>query len=64
MKVAEYRKAKGYTQKQMAEMLGIKVQGTYSKKERGLIAFKINELLLLEDILGVTIADMFKEKSK
>ena len=58
--VKEYRKKKGYTQKEIADILGIK-QASYSDKERGRRGFTVEELLQLEDILGVSISDMFKD---
>lgn len=58
--IKEYRKKKGYTQKEIADILGIK-QASYSDKERGRRGFTVEELLQLEDILGVSISDMFKE---
>lgn len=58
--IKEYRKEKGYTQKEIADILGIK-QASYSDKERGRRGFTVEELLQLEDILGVSISDMFKE---
>ena len=58
--VKEYRKKKGYTQKEIADTLKIK-QASYSDKERGRRGFTVEELLQLEDILGVSISDMFKD---
>ena len=58
--IKEYRKKKGYTQKEIADTLGIK-QASYSDKERGRRGFTVEELLQLEDILGVSISDMFKD---
>ena len=58
--VKEYRKKKGYTQKEIADTLKIK-QASYSDKERGRRGFTVEELLQLEDILEVSISDMFKD---
>lgn len=58
--IKEYRKKKGYTQKEIADILEIK-QASYSDKERGRRGFTVEELLQLEDILGVSISDMFKD---
>lgn len=58
--IKEYRKKKGYTQKEIADTLKIK-QASYSDKERGRRGFTVEELLQLEDILGVSISDMFKD---
>ena len=43
MKVKEYRVMKGYTQTEIANLLGIK-QNTYSDKERGKTQFNIKEI--------------------
>ena len=58
--IKEYRKEKGYTQKEIADILGIK-QASYSDKERGRRGFTVEELLILEDVLNVSISDMFKD---
>ena len=57
MSIKEYRKNKGYTQKEIAQMLEIR-QGTYSKKESGKRAFTINEINKLKDILKVSYDDL------
>lgn len=61
MNVSEYRKAKGYTQKEMASLLGIG-EKAYGHKERGIRSFTVEELLKLEIILEVSISDLFKDK--
>lgn len=60
--VKEYREMKGYTQGEMANHLGIK-QGSYSDKERGRRGFTIREALILEDILGVSVKELFKKEN-
>lgn len=60
MKVKEYRKKKGYTQKELAEKLGIK-QNSYSDKENGKRGFNVKELLLLEKILDASISELFAD---
>ena len=57
MKVKEYRKDRGYTQKEMALILGIK-QNTYSDKELGKSRFTIDEIKKLKEILKVTYDDL------
>ena len=57
MKIKEYRKNKGYTQKEIALMLGIK-QNTYSDKELGKSKFTIDEVKKLKEILEVTYDDL------
>lgn len=59
--VKEYRREKGYIQKEMAKYLGIE-QGSYSDKERGRRGFTIEEALLLEEILGVSVKELFKKE--
>ena len=53
MKVKEYRVKYSYTQKELAELLGIK-QNTYSDKERGKTKFTIDEIKLIKELLNVT----------
>ena len=57
MKVKEYRKDRGYTQKEMALILGIK-QKTYSDKELGKSRFTIDEIKIIKEILKVTYDDL------
>ena len=60
MKVKQYRIIKGYTQSELAEMLGIK-QNTYSYKERGVYDFSIDEIKKLKTILEVSYEELFDE---
>ena len=53
MKIKEYRAIKGYTQREMAELLGIK-QNTYSDKERGKSKFTIDEVKFIKELFEVT----------
>ena len=57
MNVKEYRIKKGYSQKQIAEMLNIK-QSSYSCKENGKRGFTANEIKKLKDILKVSYEDL------
>ena len=57
MKVKEYRTIKGYTQREMAELLGIK-QNTYSDKERGKSKFTIDEVKFIKELFEVTYDDL------
>lgn len=50
MKLKHYRMIAGYTQKDIAELLGIK-QNSYSMKESGKRKFTIEEIAKLKDIL-------------
>ena len=57
MKVKEYRIKHSYTQKEFAELLGIK-QNTYSDKERGKTKFTIDEIKLIKELLNVTYDEL------
>ena len=57
MKIKEYRMVKGYTQREIAELLGIK-QNTYSDKERGKTKFTIDEVKLIKELFNVTYDDL------
>ena len=57
MKIKEYRIVKGYTQREIAELLGIK-QNTYSDKERGKTKFTIDEVKFIKELFEVTYDDL------
>ena len=57
MKVKEYRIKHSYTQREFAELLGIK-QNTYSDKERGKTKFTIDEIKLIKELLNVTYDEL------
>ena len=57
MRVKEYRIIKGYTQRELAEILGIK-QNTYSDKERGKINFTIDEIKIIKELFNTTYDDL------
>ena len=57
MKIKEYRIVKGYTQREIATMLGIK-QNTYSDKERGKTKFTIDEVKFIKELFEVTYDDL------
>ena len=57
MKIKEYRMVKGYTQREIAELLGIK-QNTYSDKERGKTKFTIDEVKFIKELFEVTYDDL------
>ena len=57
MKIKEYRMVKGYTQREIAELLGIK-QNTYSDKELGKSKFTIDEVKLIKELFEVTYDDL------
>lgn len=46
------RIAKGYTQEDMANMMGYKSRASYSKRESGRVPLGANELAKIGDILG------------
>ena len=57
MRIKEYRIIKGYTQKELAEVLGIK-QNTYSDKERRKTNFTIDEIKIIKELFSVTYDDL------
>ena len=57
MRIKEYRIIKGYTQKELAEVLGIK-QNNYSDKERGKTNFTIDEIKIIKELFSVTYDDL------
>ena len=57
MRVKEYRIIKGYTQRELAEILGIK-QNTYSDKERGKTNFTIDEIKIIKELFSVTYDEL------
>ena len=57
MKIKEYRIIKGYTQRELAEILGIK-QNTYSDKERGKSKFTIDEIKIIKELFNTTYDDL------
>ena len=57
MRVKEYRIIKGYTQRELAEILGIK-QNTYSDKERGKTNFTIDEIKIIKELFNTTYDDL------
>ena len=57
MKVKEYRVMKGYTQTEIANLLGIK-QNTYSDKERGKTQFNVKEIRIIKELFKVTYDEL------
>lgn len=57
MKIKDYRIIKGYTQRELAEILGIK-QNTYSDKERGKTNFTIDEIKIIKELFNTTYDDL------
>ena len=57
MKIKEYRIIKGYTQRELAEVLGIK-QNTYSDKERGKTNISIDEIKIIKELFSVTYDEL------
>ena len=57
-----YRQLKGYTQKQMAEALGIS-EASYNRKESNKINISIKDINIILDMLeDVTYDDLFRIK--
>lgn len=54
----KWRRYHGYSQKQMAEILGIDVR-TYINKEQGITQFKANEMFKIARVLKKDISELF-----
>lgn len=52
------RIAKGYTQDDMARLLGWKTRATYAKRETGIVDLGADELAQIAEILGYTKNDL------
>ena len=57
VKVKEYRVMMGYTQTEVANLLGIK-QNTYSDKERGKTQFNVKEIRIIKELFKVTYDEL------
>lgn len=57
MRIKEYRIIKGYTQRELAEILGIK-QNIYSDKELGKSKFTIDEIKIIKELFNTTYDDL------
>ncbi|WP_421617349.1 helix-turn-helix domain-containing protein [Brevibacillus sp. TJ4] len=57
--IAKRRVECGYTQQEMAELLGFKNASTYLKYERGEYGFKAEHMPVLAQKLGVELRDLF-----
>ena len=60
-KLRQMRKARKITGEEMAKKLGIQKAG-YSKKERGSVAFTLQDAKKVSDVLGMSIDDIFFPK--
>jgi len=56
------RKRHNYSQKYLAEILGISVQ-QYGSKERGHHEFTADEMFILRDVFGCKLEDIFMPRS-
>lgn len=61
-KLRAIRNSKGISAKEMAELLGLKTEAAYYKKENGSIKFSINEAKVIADKLEMNIEDIFFNK--
>lgn len=59
--IKELREKLGIKQEELAKILGIE-PATLSNKENGRRSFTVKEVLILEDILNVSVRDMFIDK--
>ncbi len=64
LKLREIRNAKGITAREMADLLGLKTEAAYYKKESGLIRFSLEEARLVADRLGLPISDIFFDERR
>lgn len=63
MNIKKYRKQANLSQEEVACKLGI-TQQAYSYKERGDRKFTIDEAFKLEEVLGVSIYELFEDLKK
>ncbi|MGJ3734829.1 helix-turn-helix domain-containing protein [Lactiplantibacillus plantarum] len=56
------REEKGYSQQQMAIMLGMKDKSNYNRYEKGVYAFNADFVPKLADVLGVSMDSLFTHK--
>ena len=62
-KLIAWRKYSGFTQKDMADKLGITWR-TYSNKERGITQFKLEEMFAIAKILDKPLYELFSPPKK
>lgn len=60
-KLKELRKAKGFTQEQMAKLLGYKDKSGYCQLENGDIKMTLEKAIKISKILGADIKEIFFE---
>lgn len=60
--VKEYRKTKGISQMELAEMIGVSYQQV-QKYEKGINRISVDRLKLIANALGIPISEFFSEKS-
>jgi transcriptional regulator with XRE-family HTH domain len=53
----------GFTQKEVAERLGLSVNG-YAKKENGKAKFYVDEIMLLSELFNVSFENFFESKCR
>jgi len=53
---------KGVSAKEMADLLGLKTEAAYYKKESGMIKFSLHEAKKVSERLGLPIDDIFFDK--
>lgn len=60
-KLRNIRNSQGISAKEMAELLGLKTEAAYYKKENGAIKFSVSEAKIIADRLGMKIEEIFFE---
>jgi len=63
MRLAQIRKARGFTQEKMAELLGYKDKSGYCQLENGQVSMTLEKATRICEILDVKIEDIFFAKS-
>jgi putative transcriptional regulator len=58
-RLKEIRKAKGFTQEQMAKMLGYKDRSGYWYLENGRVAMTLEKAVKISEILNIDIKEIF-----
>lgn len=57
-RVKAERIAKGYSQDDMAKMMGYKSRATYAKRENGIVGLGADELAQISEILEIPLTQM------
>lgn len=64
LRLKELRKSKGYSQYQLAELMGYKDHSTLAKVETGVNDITVETLYRYAEVLGVSVKEILKFDSK